>query len=234
MFQALVASGPHAALGAHRFFLSVGVHGALIAAAIALTRHTSTPALSRPPEPAALFIAPRPVPTPLPMASRERPGLSGPAPRAWQPKIEIPDLNPLALPATVPTVADLLRSADINSGPEPGLQGLDVGDATPMTPGLLTAAAVDDPVGIIEQPDPRYPAALAQAQVAGRVELAYVVDTVGLVEPGSLRTLMSTHPAFEAAARGSVLASRYRPARLRRGRVVRQLVRQTFNFRLGQ
>jgi TonB family protein len=233
VFQALVASGPQTELGAYRFVLSVGVHGALIAVAITLTRHPSAPTHSRRPDPAILFLAPEPVRNSLPIETQERPSQSGPVPPAWQLKIRIPDLNPVVLPATVPTVEDLLHRANINSGLAPGLRGLGVSDATSMAAELLTAAAVDDPVGIIQQPDPRYPAALAQAQVTGHVELAYVVDTVGRVEPGSLRTLMSTHPAFEAAVQESVLASRYRPARLR-GRAVRQLVRQTFNFRLGE
>lgn len=228
MFQALIASDPQASLSAQRFVLSVCVHGALIAAAVALSRHPSAPVQSHPPEPALLFFPSPPVRTSLPIAGQERPSQSGLTPLAWQPTIRIPELNPMVLPATVPTVADLLHSANINPGTAPELS-----DATPMAPELFTAAAVDDPVGIVEQPEPRYPAALAQARVTGRVELAYVIDTVGLVEPGSVRTLTSTHPAFEAAAQRSVLASRYRPARLR-GRVVRQLVRQTFSFSLGE
>jgi TonB family protein len=74
---------------------------------------------------------------------------------------------------------------------------------------------------------------LEQAGITGRVVLEYVVDTTGRAEPGSLRTLVATYPAFEAAARATVLASRYRPARLG-GRVVRQLVRQTLRFPVGQ
>jgi TonB family protein len=89
---------------------------------------------------------------------------------------------------------------------------------------------VDDPVEVIEQPSPRYPPVLAQAGVAGRVELEYVVDALGRAEPGSLHALTSTRPEFEAAARAAVLDSRYRPARLH-GQVVRQLVRQVLSFR---
>jgi TonB family protein len=96
---------------------------------------------------------------------------------------------------------------------------------------LWTAESVDDPVEVIEQPAPRYPPGLAQAGVPGRVELEYVVDTLGRAEPGSLRAVTSTRPEFEAAARAAVLGSHYRPARLR-GQVVRQLVRQTLSFRI--
>jgi TonB family protein len=97
--------------------------------------------------------------------------------------------------------------------------------------GPWTAGAVDDPVEVIEQPAPRYPPVLAQAGITGRVELEYVVDTMGRAEPGSLHALSSTRPEFEAAARTAVLGSRYRPARLH-GLVVRQLVRQILSFRI--
>lgn len=101
--------------------------------------------------------------------------------------MEAPDLSPPVLPTTVPTVANLLEGVN--------LPGISLDEATAATAELLTAASVDDPVGVVE-----------------------------------LRTLVTTHPAFEAAAQVTVLASRYRPARLR-GRVVRQLVRQTLRFR---
>jgi TonB family protein len=85
-------------------------------------------------------------------------------------------------------------------------------------------------VQLIEQPQVGYPPALAQADVEGRVELEFVVDTSGRVERGSLRTLASTHPEFQAAARRAVLDSRFRPAHWR-GQVVRQVARQSFRFR---
>jgi TonB family protein len=61
--------------------------------------------------------------------------------------------------------------------------------------------------------------------------VAYVVDSLGRVEPASLRMVESTHPLFEAAVRQAVLASRFRPAEWR-GMKVRQLVQQSFVFSL--
>jgi len=108
------------------------------------------------------------------------------------------------------------------------LSAFGVGARPSMGEEPLTAQVVDEPVVVLRQPAPRYPPGLAQAGIAGRVELEYIVDTTGRAEERSLRTLTATHPAFEAAARASVLASRYRPARL--GGTVRQLVRQTLTF----
>lgn len=226
VFQVLIASGPQAAPGPQRFVLSLGVHVALIGAA-ALARHPSHPAPARSSEPEALYLSPPPIRPPVPIANRTTDPPSGPLAPVWQPQVGLPDLDPVVPPATVPDVADLLHAATATGpGSENG-----IGAATAMTAELLTGDLVDDPVEIVAQPDPRYPAALAQAQVTGRVELSYVVDTLGVAEPGSLRTLTSTHRAFEAAARASVLASQYRPARLH-GILVRQLIRQTFSFRV--
>ena len=229
MFQALVASGPQPGLGAPRLVLSIAVHAALIGAAAALVRHSPTLSHTDPTRASILFIAPPRVQTSAPIASKT-PRSHGLSPSILQAPIKVPDLNPLVLPPTVPRVADLLLNPAINRQLVSGSQG--EGGST-GTPELLTAGGVDRPVEVINQPEPRYPATLAQARLTGRVELTYVVDTLGLVEPGSVTTLTSTHREFEGAARASVVASRFRPASLR-GRMVRQLVRQTFRFRIRE
>jgi protein TonB len=94
---------------------------------------------------------------------------------------------------------------------------------------LVLAGEVDEPVVVVEQGIPKYPRTLAERGVSGRVVLEFVVDTTGAVEPPSLRVLSSTAQAFEAAAREAVLATRFRPARMR-GRPVRQLARQPVSF----
>ena len=229
MFQALVASGPQPGLGARRFVLSIALHAALIGAALALVPHSPTLTRTEPSEAAILFVAPPRVQTSRPIP-KETTRLRSFPPLIQQPSIGVPDLNPLVLPPTLPRVTDLLHNANINPGLESGSRREGDGNGRPE---LLTAGAVDDPVEVINQPEPRYPATLAQAKLTGRVELTYIVDTLGRIELGSVSSLMSTHREFEAAARASVVASRFRPARLR-GRVVRQLVRQRFSFRISE
>jgi TonB family protein len=233
MFQTLIASSPQTPPSASRHLLSLSFHGVVVAGAVALTRHPPTAAHSPPPDPALFFVATQAIRRPLPPPGHGFPNRSAPTPPRWRAEMEAPDLTPPALSATVPTVANLLEAANLRSGARPGLPGFGPDDATGATLEPLTAASVDDPVGVVEQPAPRYPPALERAGITGHVELEYVVDTTGRVEPGSLRTLVTTHPAFEAAAQVTVLASRYRPARLG-GRVVRQLVRQTLRFRVEQ
>jgi TonB family protein len=230
MFQTLIASSPHAPSGAFRYLWSLGLHGVVVAGAVAATRHPFTAPQARQSEPPLLLVAPQPMRRPPPVSSH---GLTVPTPPTWQPEMKAPDLRPPMLPATVPSWADLLDGARLQSGAIPGLSEFGLDGVAAAASEVLTSASVDDPVGVVEQPSPRYPPALEQAGIMGRVELEYVVDTMGRAEPGSLRTLVTTHPAFEAAARVTVLASRYKPARLR-GRLVRQLVRQTLRFRVEQ
>jgi len=229
MFQALVASGPQPGLGAPRLILSIAVHAAVIGAAVALVRHWPTLTRTEPSETAILFVATPRVETSRPIR-KETPRSHSLPPSIEQSSMRLPALNPLVLPPTVPGVADLLHLASLSLELRSGSQR--EGDSSGTTQ-LLTAGAVDDPVEVLTQPEPGYPATLAQAHLTGRVELTYVVDTLGRVEPGSVSTLMSTHRGFEAAARASVVASRFRPARLR-GRAVRQLVRQAFSFRIRE
>ncbi len=80
---------------------------------------------------------------------------------------------------------------------------------------------------------PAYPVMLRAARVEGRVLLQFVVDTLGRVEPSSVRAIQSTHSHFEEAARRAVATCRYRPARYN-SHAVRVLVQTPFAFSLGR
>ena len=235
MFRTLLASSPRVDRGVHRYLLSAAVHAALIVGAVTPTRQALPAARVAPREPVMLFPEPprsAPPLSPTPHAAHAAPTRPAPEAPSWQPGDLAPALTP-PLTANLPTVAGLLQGMNLRSDPGLDLGALGLGDAESGDPAPRSPAAVDEPVRVIDQPPPRYPAALSAAGVTGRVELAYVVDTLGRAEPGSLRTVSSSHPAFEAAARATVLASRYRPARWH-GHPVRQLVRQTLAFRLSR
>jgi TonB family protein len=230
MFQTLLASAPQAPPGLSRLLASVGLHALALFVALALTSmHPAVIARSREARMPLLLPAlhrSRPEPTP---PSAPRSPLRGPMP--WSlPVIDPPLLASLEIVSSGPTVADLLASAS-ERGATPGRNTTSPsGVTTGSSAALRGELEVDDPVQLLEQPSLRYPPALAQAGVAGHVELEFVVDTLGRVEPPSVRTLASTHPEFEAAARRAVLVSRFRPARWH-GQVVRQMARQSFRFR---
>ncbi len=225
MFHALIESGPRDSIRPHRYVVSVGLHGLAIVAAAMLTR-ASTGSVRPKPVPIALPFVVSPAVRAVPIPGR--PFLVSRRSNDWQPVVDGPPpaLPPVSLGDGLPTVGDLLRRGDV----DPGNLGFVAGDSAGL---VLPATEVDDAVAIIQQPAPRYPASLAQARVPGTVQLSYVVDTTGRVESGSVSTIASSHPAFEAAAREAVLESRFKPARLQ-GRPVRQLVSQTISFRLDR
>ncbi|MDB4887460.1 MAG: TonB family protein, partial [Gemmatimonadetes bacterium] len=74
-----------------------------------------------------------------------------------------------------------------------------------------------------------YPPSLQAAGVRGSVSAEFVVDTLGRVEPARVGIVSSTDRFFSAAVAGALVSAQFRPA-VRRGRRVRQLVRQTFDF----
>jgi TonB family protein len=78
---------------------------------------------------------------------------------------------------------------------------------------------------------PQYPPDLLSANIQGSVSVTYVVDTTGFADSSSLRVVDATHPGFEESVRKALPGMRFRPALLA-GYKVRQLVAQTFTFRI--
>jgi TonB family protein len=224
MFHTLVASGPQPSAGMPRMLASAALHVIVVAAAIVATQGRVPPPRSAARETSAVFIAPRPVGRPVPSLPELGPGGgAAPAP-SWPLTFEAPQVATGELTSSLPTVSDLVSLARQRSDlPNPG--SLSGGTGAPWA-----ADSVDEPVEVLDQATLRYPPALAQAGIPGRVEVEFVVDTSGWVEGGSVRTLASTRPEFETEARAAIARTRYRPARAH-GRVVRQLVRQTVSFR---
>jgi len=185
-----------------------------------------------------VFIVP-PEPTAPPAAPLHRPLLAHP-PAGAQPLIpleallaaavvdpgRIPDVLPaagatLAIPFTTGRVATLGRGEASGTGPSSG------GRDEP-----LDVRYVDREVVSVGGVRPRYPAMLASAGVEGTVTLQFVVDTLGRVERGSIRTLRVDQALFEASVREALERMRFTPAEAG-GRKVRQLVEQSFSFALS-
>lgn len=88
---------------------------------------------------------------------------------------------------------------------------------------------VDDKAEVRSLPDPEYPPLLRRAGVRGTVIVQLVIDTLGRVEPGSLRVVSTPNPDFNRPALNAVEQAVFRPARVR-GRAVRVQVRVQVRF----
>jgi len=100
---------------------------------------------------------------------------------------------------------------------------------------VFTAEEVDSVARLDadHEPEVAYPASLRASHVEGTVLAEFVVDTTGQVEPDRFTIVGSSDPLFTDAVRDAVRSAVYTPA-MRKGRRVRQLVRQPFEFRLPE
>ena len=110
--------------------------------------------------------------------------------------------------------------------------------AAPEIPGatdsVFTVIDVDSAVARSEDSAaPAYPPAMLSAHVMGFVSARYVVDTTGRADVASFEVIKSTNPAFESSVREALPNMRFKSAKI--GAVkVRQLVEQTFSFRIDE
>ena len=94
----------------------------------------------------------------------------------------------------------------------------------------LTEKQVDKPViPAPGSPAPRYPQDLRASSISGCVLVQFIVDTTGRADRGTLRLLAYTHREFVEAVWDALPKMRFTPAEIR-GRKVRQIVQQPFNF----
>jgi protein TonB len=213
--------------------VSTAIHLVIIALAVRATGLTAAPPprvdpvvdLYLPSTPTPSVPAPRPIrrldrdPS-LPPTPNERSVLA--MVTADIPSVipEAGSMNPLMEPSFDPT--------RVAGGAAPGGPP-NVSDGSPLLENQVEQAVIAIP----GTSTPRYPAMLQSAGLEGDVRARFVVDTLGRVEQGSVRTLESTHDLFAAAVRDALTRARFKPAEVG-GRKVRQLVEQTFTFRIAR
>jgi hypothetical protein len=79
---------------------------------------------------------------------------------------------------------------------------------------------------------PAYPLDLLEKHVEGYVLARYIVDTTGFADIASIQVLKATHAGFEQSVRDALPYMRFSPAKIGAEKV-RQLVEQTFTFRIA-
>lgn len=213
------------------------------------------------PPPPEVRVAPEPLPVVKapPRAAAQR--VEAPKPKVPQPKpivvptpaivaptkvaISIPTVDLKAVPVSIdvsPVIAEPAKPSSDFSGASAkkagdndaegggrGKNGLGSGSAGKA----YEENQVDRTVEVTRPSAPRYPEALRSVNVEGAVVMRFIVSADGHVEPGSIEVISTPHKLFGDAVRVALLNTRYRPAEAA-GHSVRQLVEQTFHFRLGK
>ena len=98
--------------------------------------------------------------------------------------------------------------------------------------GIFDPRVVEQIPELLSSPPPRYPDSLRMAHVEGVVIVQGVVDTLGHMEPGTVKVIESPHPALSASAIGCLERAVFRPGRVE-GRAVRVLVRVPVQFSIA-
>jgi protein TonB len=169
-----------------------------------------------------------------------------PQPKA--PVLVAPTKVATAIPApdlkAIPTVGDVVAAPPAPAGPpagksegagKDGESGAGKGNGGPSHEdgSAFSEAQVERAVEVVRNAQPKYPEIARNAGIQGVVAVRFIVGTDGRVEGGSIDVLSTPHDAFVAAVRAALLSTRYRPAEVG-GRPVRQLVEQSFTFRLDR
>jgi protein TonB len=214
MFNMLLECQPRHRASRWGIVAALLLHGGILGA---LLRHPAQAA-------APVFILPSDsFPAPVEAVRRHSTGLVRFPFRVPQPVIPT-----LPAPGPIPGVPELPRpTVGVPATPVPS-----VDDSTALPWGApWPSTLVEEAPALLAAPLPAYPPRLRDAGIQGQVIVEAVVDTLGRVEPGSIRIVRSDHAGLEAPAAASIAAALFRPARVY-GRAVRVRVQVPLSFRL--
>lgn len=234
MFDTLIESKAKRSKSAGQAVVSVLVHGLLLFGAAKAAAGVAEEIASKPKDTTVVFLKPPPPPPPK-VEQPPPPDVivsRNPPPKGFQ-TIAPPDI----IPKEIPPVDLNQKAFDPKNftgvGAEGGIATGVVGGTGPVEVKgeVFLSSELDDPVQSVSNVVPRYPPMMQSAGIEGRVEVQFVVDTLGRPESRSFKVLSSTHKQFEEPAREAVMKSVFKPARFK-GSPVRQLVQQALSFKL--
>jgi len=200
------------------------------------------PPKKEPPPPPKKPDAPKPK-TPTPPKLVEAPKVQAPAPpKGFQ---VVPP--PVAIPTKLPTI-DLSKAVTnendfsgkgVAGGSSEGVKGGtgkegDTGKEAGVKEephGPYMEFQVEKPVQRIGGDAPEYPPSLKDQGVEGQVLAQFVVNESGRYEPGTLKIMSSSNPAFTAAVKEALPRIKFSAAQIG-GKKVQQLVQMPFQFHL--
>jgi protein TonB len=204
-------------------------HGAIIAAAVILTRPHPGRAGDGPKIDPVVYV---PVRTETRVDQRPEHRSGGASQTSEQPTATAPIFTGTHLPP-IDLVLATPRVDDLPSAPGDGFKpiGSPVGLGPQHPDGVVDEHLVDRiPRVIGRAPEPRYPAALREAGIQGRVVAEFVVDTLGRAEMDGLK-LDAAHPLLGESVRAVLPRYRFTPGEAGGGKV-RTRVQLPFDFAL--
>jgi protein TonB len=241
MFDVLVASAARPQLRAGWLTTSTLAHGLVVTLAVLATRGALENTAPVTADPAILLFVPKPPPPPPEVKqepARAVVTIAEPPPKGFQTVVA-----PQDIPKVIPPVDLGQRPLDprdfTGRGVEGGIAAGVVGGTGVVDPrelgdlnAIYEATMQDDrfqQAVMVVPPAPKYPRVMEAIGIEGRVSLEFIIDTLGRVEPASIRVLQSTHEAFDSSAWDAVAKAVFRPARLS-AHPVRQLTRESIRY----
>jgi protein TonB len=208
---------------------SAVMHGVIIAAAIVLTRPHPGRAVAGPKVRTITYV---PVRSETPADRRTDHRAQRASPSTGRPTAAAPSFTPTHLPPIDLVLAEP-QANELPPAPSDGFRANEspVGPRLQAPDGVLDERVVDRAPRVIGRPpEPRYPAALRDAGIQGRVVAEFVVDTLGRAEMDGLK-LEAAHPLLAESVRAVLPRYRFTPGEAGRGKV-RTRVQLPFDFAL--
>ena len=202
-------------------FVSLSIHAAIIAAAVAATLHAGQADHAVKVDTAMVYLE---------QHQEQKPPEQQPVQLDVQLKGFQTVVAPDIIPTNIPPV-NLQEHFDPKDYSGTGVEG---GISTGMVPTgneVFMEAIVEEKPSVLSGPQPQYPELLRQAGIQGRVMVQAIIDTTGRAEPASLKIIASPNPGFDQSAKNYVLKALFRPARVH-GRAVRVLINIPIDFKI--
>jgi periplasmic protein TonB len=221
-------------------FLSVLVHASVIGAAIAVTVKESPAKPKCAPSPCDPFIYVR-----LVVPSQRVDRGTGPNSESWT-STKSTICSPCPIPIDFGNLSPVVPQFDFTDHGAAGSSTRDfctrASECTFYRESNIAASAMGEEIThgpdlvarfVGSPPRPRYPEALRAAGLAGHVVVQFIVDTLGVIEPASLRVVESTHEQFARAVLEVLPRYRFVPAEAS-GHRVRMTAQMPFEFTLDR
>jgi protein TonB len=235
MFNKLIESQPHRQKMTGGTLFSIVFHGALVTAAVVATARAGI-ADDKTKTEKIQFVEMKKEPPPKakePPPPPPKEVFKAPPPKGFQ-VLRAPVEIPIKIP-DIDLTKKVTDEADFSGkGVKGGIAAGVVGGTAKPTNEPYFEFQVEKPVQQIPGTGtPRYPDALRSSGVEGEVQAQFVVNEEGRAESGSFKVLRATNDLFASAVRAAMPQMRFYAAEVG-GRKVRQLVQQSFQFRLDR